>query len=253
MSRAPTAMAIALALTACARDRAEPARPSLVHEAATPVPSIVMEERFGRRLLAGPAPALEPGTDVIPPRDFLLEEHGQRRAPAVPVTTGWLTAAGAVWATLDETLVDTDGTVLAEWVSPDVAVSPEGDRIAFPIHHDGSLTRVHVLEVGVGAAPVPVTSMLDDALMPFFLESGDMLVSGAQHGEILGVFYVDLSAGTARRLTNEGLRIGEGLGSRFVPVPLGARFMRELDGERVAYFDGDAEQVISFAANERVP
>jgi len=205
------------------------------------------EARFGRRLWTGPGPEVPEGTDAIPPRPFYLEERGARGVIPVLALDGWLTAQGAVFVTAELELIDADGSVLADVVEPSVCVSGEGDRVAFPRHDedDGGLTTVYVLALD-GGSPTPVSGALDDALMPFFLTDGTLIVTGAHHGEILGLFHVDPETGITRRLTNEGLLIGRGPDPRFVPVPLGVRHIREASGGRVTYFDGDGEQTVSW-------
>jgi hypothetical protein len=232
-----------LLLGGCADRRelaVEPAPEPLFDE-----PELVEHEaRFGRRLLAGPWDLPEGGTDVIPPRAFWIEEMGQRR-PAPDALDGWLTADGAVFVTAGWDLVDDRGAVIARAVPVDVCVSPEGDRIAFTQEVE-LFTTVMVHELGSELPPRRVTDALDDALLPFFLRDGTLLVTGGRGNERFGVFHVGRD-GQPRRLTNHGLFRGEARGPRFVPIPVGARHMHELDDGRVVYFDGDAEHTISVA------
>jgi hypothetical protein len=236
------AMAMSL-LGGCASDRVTPAEAPL--EAAVDEEVTEHEVRFGRRLLAGRWDLAEGGTDVIPPRAFWIEERGQRR-PAPDALDGWLTASGALFVTLERELVDADGAVIATDVEVDVCVSAEGDRIAFSQENGEGLSRVMLYALGADTPPRVATEAFDDALLPFFLADGTLVLAAAHQGEILGLFHVDPESGTTRRLTNDGLLIGAGSDPRFVPLPLGARHMRELDG-RIVYFDGDAEQTVSLA------
>lgn len=240
----------ALAVIGCTSTRgSEPATAELATDELT-----LHEARFGRRLWAGARPEVVEGTDAIPPRAFFLEERGVRSADPILAIDGWLTARGAVFVTADAELIDAGRAVLADVVEADLGVSPEGDRIALSRHDedDGGLTTVYVLALDEGT-PTAVSQALDDALMPFFLSDGNLLVTGAHHGEILGLFHVDLATGSARRLTNDGLLIGRGPDPRFVPVPLGARHIRELPGGAVSYFDGEGEQTVSWRATSVTP
>lgn len=242
MSAPRSVLLIATLVLGCASEAPGP------HETTTDEPMLREHEaRFGRRLWVGPRPDVVEGTDAIPPRMFVLEERGRRRPQPIEAIDGWLTAHGALFVTVESELVDADGAVLSDVVEPDLCVSPEGDRVAFARHDedDGGLTTVYVLSLDDGSSS-PVSSSLDDALMPFFLSDGHLLVTGAHRGEILGLFHIDVDTGDARRLTNEGIMVGRGPDPRFIPVPIRARDIHEVPGSRVTYFDGDAEQTVSW-------
>lgn len=236
------------ALTGCSTSTPPAAEQPLTRAEETSASETTIETRFDRSLIAGPRALPEGATDAIPPRAFWIEANG-RRHPAPLAIDGWLTASGGVFVTLAQELVDEQGTVIATDVEPSVSVSAEGDHVAFQQENGRGLSRVMVWAIGSDQPPRPATDTLDDAVMPFYLRDGSLVLTGAHAGELLGLFHVDLQSGRARRLTNEGLLLGSTQDPRFVPLPLGPRSMHELDG-RIVYFDGEDEQTLSLEALE---
>lgn len=238
------------ALVACGTSDA-PVAVDTSRERSEPTPDVVLEESFGRRLLAGPHPEVAEGTDDLPPRPLLLVDGARSFEPIVPSFDGRITAAGVVWATVEGTLIDGEGLVLASGIEPDLSVSPDGERVAYTAHRDDGSTAIQLLTVEDGTSR-PLTETLSDATTPFFVDDERLVVVGARNGDVMGLWLIELGRGSLVPLTNAGLRVGEPFGPDFVPPPYHQRAMRVEEGTLI-YDDGEAVQRVPLGSHRLGP
>ena len=204
----------------------------------------VIDSRGSLRILAGPAPRAPEQTDLRPARPLALDDGGQFVDPPAPSWTGRLTAKGALWITVGEKLVDQAGNTLDEEVSPELAVSADGQQVAYT---KGFPNGVYVRDLRDGHVR-HATAAMHDANQPIFHGANRLIVAGSATTEVYGIWVVDLVEGAKpRAITNGDLKVGQGLGPSFVPPPARHESMK-LVGDTLVYFDGEGERRVVVGA-----
>lgn len=196
-----------------------------------------------RMLVRGPASQPLPQTDERPTYEMEVRLAASTiRAPG-RVLAGALVQGGAVWVRPDGTLIRDDGSLIDAHALPELSVSADGARLAYPRPAvDGG--GVRVVEIATGARRI-VSTGLALADRPLFLPDGRLVVIGARASGIAGVWLVDPDGvGQPLAITNGALRVGRPFGPTFVPPPAYHASMHVENGDLV-YDDGRGEQRVT--------
>ena len=204
-----------------------------------------------RALLRSAASETLPQTDERPTYAMALRTPAGSIAAPGPVLGGALVPGGAVWVMADGTLARDDGTTLDEHVIPELAVSADGARLAYPrAQIEGGGGRVLELRTSARRRVAMDLALAD---RPLFLPDGRLVVVGARASGIAGIWLVDASgARPSTPVTNDGLRTGRPLGPTFVPPPAYHASMHARGGDLV-YDDGYGERHVTLPPAQAAP